>query len=92
MTTITDINHLQLVSDNTRKKTQNKQPEAEGTLSISSTSTLLTEATEKAGSTPDVDEARVEAIREAIQNGEMNINHEKLAQKMLEFELTLFDH
>ena len=93
MTTITDINHLQLVNSNSRKKTQNRQPEVDtdDTLSISSTSTLLTEAEDKANSAPDIDEAKVEAIRQAIQNGEMTIDHQKLAQKMLEFELTLFD-
>ena len=93
MTTITDINHLQLVSSPSRKKSQNKEHagETDGNLSISTTSTLLSEAEDKAHSSPDIDEARVDAIRQAIQNGEMTIDHQKLAQKMLEFELTLFD-
>ncbi|AMO56372.1 flagellar biosynthesis anti-sigma factor FlgM [Endozoicomonas montiporae] len=93
MTTITDINSLQLVSSTSRKKSQNKETasEAGSDLSISTTSTLLSEAEDKAYSAPDIDEARVESIRQAIQNGEMAIDHQKLAQKMLEFELTLFD-
>ena len=96
MTTITDINHLQLTSSSPKKKTDSSQPASDDVLSISDTSIsdtsiILTNAETAALSTPDIDEAKVEAIKQAIQNGEMSINYEQLAQKMLEFELTLFD-
>ena len=35
---------------------------------------------------PDVDDATVERIRSAIQNGDYKIDYEKLAGKMLDFE------
>lgn len=61
------------------------------TVEISSSTALLAEAEKQANSTPDIDQAAVEKVRESLRNGEMEINFERLAQKMLEFELTLFD-
>ena len=92
MTSITDITLVQPQASTPRRKIQARQPENDNGPSISSASTLLTNAGEKAMDAPDIDEARVESIREAICNGEMTIDYEKLAQKMLEFELNLFDY
>ena len=61
------------------------------TVEISSNTTLLAEAEEQANCTPDIDQAAVDKVRESLRNGEMEINFERLAQKMLDFELTLFD-
>ena len=93
MTTITDIQNPHPASVPTRKRNQGKQPDtaAEASPSISSTSTLLAEMESRAHSAPDIDEAKVEAVRQAIQSGELSIDYDKLAQKMLNFELTLFD-
>lgn len=61
------------------------------TVEISGDTTLLTEAEHQANSAPDIDQAAVDKVRESLRNGEMEINFERLAQKMLDFELTLFD-
>lgn len=61
------------------------------TVEISGNTALLSEAEEQVNNTPDIDQAAVNRIRESLRNGEMEIDFEQLAQKMLDFELTLFD-
>lgn len=90
MTTITDINRTFTIRASSDKKPASK-PGQESSTSISESSTLLAQAEELAFDTPEIDEARVAEAREAIQKGEISINYERLAQKMLEYELNLFD-
>ncbi len=92
MTVITDISRPQPVRSASGKTSTTVKPvDNEDTVSISPTTALLAEAEDIATSSEDVDEARVEDIKSAIRDGKLTINHERLAQKMLEFELTLFD-
>lgn len=39
---------------------------------------------------PDIDDARVESIKAALQDGSFKIDAEKLAQKMLDFDQSIF--
>jgi negative regulator of flagellin synthesis FlgM len=39
--------------------------------------------------TPEVNESRVQALRNAIESGSYEINYERLAQRMVDFESTL---
>ncbi|ANG61720.1 flagellar biosynthesis anti-sigma factor FlgM [Marinobacterium aestuarii] len=39
--------------------------------------------------TPEVNESRVQALRSAIESGSYEINYERLAQRMVDFESTL---
>ena len=68
------------------------QPESStDTVEISSNTALMTEAEERVSNTPDINQETIEKVRRSLQNGEMKIDFERLAQKMLDFELTLFD-
>ena len=72
------------------KKTAELTKAAErDTFSISTDATLLQDAEMIAAETPDVDMKKVEEVRQAIARGELKIDYEKLAQKMLEFETSL---
>ncbi len=52
-------------------------------------SALLTEALQIIDKASDIDEARVEAIRQQIAKGEFKIDYEQLAKKMIAFESSL---
>ena len=72
-------------TDNTPSSTSKDQVE------ISETTNLMHEAEDIATNAPDVNEAAVAKAKEAIENGEMEIDFDRLAQKMLDFEFNLFD-
>ncbi|MCL6270108.1 flagellar biosynthesis anti-sigma factor FlgM [Sansalvadorimonas sp. 2012CJ34-2] len=60
-------------------------------LSISTDAATLQNAEALAKSAPDVDMDKVGEIKQAIINGELKIDYEKLAQKMLDFEAEIGD-
>ncbi|MRI33935.1 flagellar biosynthesis anti-sigma factor FlgM [Endozoicomonas sp. OPT23] len=91
MTTISDIRSSTPIRfSSERKQTETKELPV-STVSLSDTSEVLTKAEEYTKRVPDVDEAKVAEIKTAIANGDFKLNHDRLAQKMLDFELTLFD-
>ena len=61
------------------------------TIEISGDTAVLAKAEEQINNTPDINQAAVDKVRESLKNGTMEIDFEQLAQKMLDFELTLFD-
>ena len=74
----------------TRKAT-NEKTSGSDKLSISTDAAMLQDAEAIAKSAPDVDMDRVGEIKQAILKGELKIDYEKLAQKMLDFEAELGD-
>ena len=91
MTTITSINRSQPLKPSISKKEEAEKVPSQDQVEISDTSALMTKAEDIATNTPDIDEAAVLKAKEAIENGEMNIDYDRLAQKMLDFEFNLFD-
>ena len=94
MTTIDSVNRGQILRMQNFRKTDPAASETRSsgdTIEISDNSALLSEAENQASNTPDIDQATVDRVRESLRNGEMEIDFERLAQKMLDFELTLFD-
>ena len=73
------------------KKVTNEKDAATDKLSISADAAMLQQAEAIAASAPDVDMDKVGEIKQAILNGELKIDYEKLAQKMLDFEAELGD-
>ena len=75
---------------NKSQKTSSAAPKAaQDTLSISPEAALLQKAEAIAAATPDVDMQKVEEVRQAMLRGELKMNYEKLAQKMMDFESLL---
>ncbi|WP_067516341.1 flagellar biosynthesis anti-sigma factor FlgM [Endozoicomonas ascidiicola] len=83
-------NDLSLLISEPRRFADKKDQASVGSTNAKPSSSLVEQATEKAMTTPDVDTAKVESIRRAISNGELKIDAEQLAQKMLEFEDAIF--
>lgn len=94
MTTITPLHRHQPTKTSASKRTEANTTSAsthQDQVEISSTTALMSEAEEIASSTPDINEAAVAKAKEAIENGELKIDYDRLAQKMLDLEFTLFD-
>ncbi|OED44714.1 flagellar biosynthesis anti-sigma factor FlgM [Endozoicomonas sp. (ex Bugula neritina AB1)] len=94
MTTITSLNRSQPLKTSANKKSEPgaaTTPTTQDQVEISNTTTLMTEAEDIALNTPDINETAVANAKEAIENGTMNIDYDRLAQKMLDLEFTLFD-
>ncbi|WP_281647411.1 flagellar biosynthesis anti-sigma factor FlgM [Parendozoicomonas sp. Alg238-R29] len=72
-----------------RKNSIKTEEASQDSVSISADAALLQEAEALAKSAPDVDMDKVEEVRQAIVRGELKIDYEKLAQKMLDFEASL---
>ena len=95
MTTISSVNRAQPLKTITGQNDESNTSPALTTqdqVEISNTTHLMTEAEDIAMNSPDVNEAAVAKARDAIENGELEINYDRLAQKMLDFEFTLFDN
>ncbi len=73
------------------KKVSSEKASSADQLSISDNAAVFQQAEAIAASAPDVDMDRVNEIKQAIVNGELKIDYEKLAQKMLDFEAELGD-
>ncbi|MCK7548311.1 flagellar biosynthesis anti-sigma factor FlgM [Marinobacter koreensis] len=59
-------------------------------VSLSNQAKNLKQLEEKLGDYPEVDDDRVAQIRSALENGTYKIDAEKLAQKMLEMDQSIF--
>jgi len=57
-----------------------------GTVTLSSEAQSLQKLEEQVGQLPDVNSERVESIRKAIEDGSYNIDAERLAASMIDFE------
>ncbi|CAM3720468.1 flagellar biosynthesis anti-sigma factor FlgM [Parendozoicomonas haliclonae] len=84
--TVTDMVVARTRKIQERDAQVSEQSPKQDTLSISQDAALLQQAEAIAASTPDIDMAKVEQVRQAIARGELKIDYEKLAQKMLDFE------
>ncbi len=58
-------------------------------VSITSTAAVLQQAEEQLSKLPDVDHARVEAVRQAIENGSFAIDANRVAEKLIAFDTAL---
>ncbi len=59
-------------------------------VSLSSQAKNLKQLEQKLGDYPEMDDERIESIRSALENGTYKIDAEKLAQKMLEMDESIF--
>lgn len=59
-------------------------------VSLSSRAKGLKQTEQRLKDYPDVDDAKVDAIRAALQNGSFKVDAQKLAQKMLENDNSIF--
>ena len=91
MTSITDIRNSTTLRYTTEKKISTHSEKATYPVDVSEVSETMALAEEAAYQASEVDEQKVEDIKKAIANGELSIDYDRLAQKMLDFELTLFD-
>ena len=67
------------------------KPQARGdNVSLSSQARNLKQLEQKLGDYPEMDDDRIEQIRSALENGTYKIDAEKLAQKMLEMDESIF--
>lgn len=69
-------------SPGTQKAADSGQPGSDR-VSLSAKADRLSQLTQIAASSPDVDSAKVEALRHAIANGEYAVNADELASSML---------
>lgn len=70
-------------------KTQSTNARGEN-VSLSSQAKNLKQLEQKLGSYPEMDDDRIEQIKSALENGSYKIDAEKLAQKMLEMDESIF--
>ncbi len=61
----------------------------EDRVSITSTATFLQQVEEQLSKLPDVDDKRVEAIKQAIENGTFEIDANRVAEKLIAFDTAL---
>ena len=59
-------------------------------VNLSSQAKNLTQLEHKLGSYPEIDDDRIEQIRSALESGSYKVDAEKLAQKMLEMDESIF--
>ncbi len=58
-------------------------------VTLSEAAQALQSAAKVLADTPEVDESRVQALRNAIESGSYEINYERLAERMVDFESKL---
>lgn len=71
-------------------KTQSSGNARGENVSLSSQAKNLKQLEQKLGSYPEMDDDRIEQIKSALENGSYKIDAEKLAQKMLEMDESIF--
>jgi negative regulator of flagellin synthesis FlgM len=83
-------------TDNSRASNQTQAPGAAAPKAGGAAEVRLSEAAQALQSadklladTPEVNESRVQALRNAIESGTYEIDYERLAQRMVDFESTL---
>ena len=69
---------------------KSEAPVASDSVTLSADSTRLREMTEQLSALPEVDEGRVEQLRQAIADGSYQPDSERIADKMLSMEAQLF--
>ncbi len=74
---------------NEQAKTQSQGARGEN-VSLSNQAKNLKQLEQKLGDYPEMDDDRIEQIRSALENGTYKIDAEKLAQKMLEMDESIF--
>lgn len=73
------------------EQTSARNEKAQGDrVNLSSQAKNLKQLEEKLGSYPEVDDNRVAEIRSALENGTYKVDAEKLAQKMLDMDESIF--
>lgn len=68
------------------QKQQTGQPSTPDTVTLTDTATQLHKLEAIIATLPIIDTARVEDIKQAIRNGQFQINPQRVAEKMLSFE------
>ncbi len=81
---------ISLLMPDTRRTAGKKSDTETDRVELSGSASLLDQATAKALAAPDIDMDKVESVRRAIANGELKIDTDRLAQKMLELEDSIF--
>jgi negative regulator of flagellin synthesis FlgM len=76
-------------TDPTLPKQQTGQPSTPDTVTLTDTAALLHKLSAAIAAAPIVDIGRVEEVKQAINNGQFQINHQRVAEKMLDFETAL---
>ncbi|UTW10062.1 flagellar biosynthesis anti-sigma factor FlgM [Marinobacterium rhizophilum] len=83
-------------TDNSRAGNQTQSPDAAvpkaggaAEVRLSEAAQALQGADKVLADTPEVNESRVQALRNAIESGTYEIDYERLAQRMVDFESTL---
>jgi negative regulator of flagellin synthesis FlgM len=76
-------------SSGEQAKTQAQSAKGEN-VNLSSQAKDLKQLEQKLGNYPEMDDDRIEQIRSALENGSYKIDAEKLAQKMLEMDESIF--
>lgn len=66
------------------------QSARDGNVNLSSQARNLKQLEQKLGDYPEMDDDRIEEIRSALANGTYKIDAEKLAQKMLDMDQSIF--
>lgn len=65
-------------------------PKASDGVNLSARAKALKEAEQQLGKQPEVDDARVAQIRQALESGTYKVDAEQLAQKMLDMDQSIF--
>ncbi|MDY6842358.1 MAG: flagellar biosynthesis anti-sigma factor FlgM [Pseudomonadota bacterium] len=75
----------------TNEQAKSQPQDARGeNVSLSSQARSLKQLEQKLGDYPEMDDGRIDRIRSALENGTYKIDAEKLAQKMLEMDESIF--
>ncbi len=74
-------------AEQARSQTTNARGE---NVNLSSQAKNLKQLEQKLGDYPEMDDARIEEIRAALENGSYKVDAEKLAQKMLDMDESIF--
>lgn len=75
---------------NTAKDNSAASATAGDTVSITSEANKIRELQNSLSNVPDIDLAKVEAIKQEIANGNYPIDHERIASNLIDLEKTLF--
>ena len=73
-------------TDNSTENQASASNPGEGSVKISQQARQLNDIQQALLDTPEVDQAKVDAIRQSIENGEYEINSSKIAEKMIELD------
>lgn len=90
-TTADKSSNAQSTQPSTAEQAKTQAQSARGeNVNLSSQAKNLKQLEQKLGSYPEMDDDRIEQIRSALENGSYKVDAEKLAQKMLEMDESIF--